>query len=343
MATPLKLPKLFLRLVKGAPLTATEGDHNIKSLRDFGNQLAALMSEALNPDGTLKNASVAKAFMPFFAYFLLPLGSVRWSLNVEPASVTAPASGAWWLEANGQEVLITDYQKLYDFYQANGFVFGEPATAGKFRLPDLQGRFQVSRKEASATQKSISSIVRVGDVATATKLGHGFSAGQKVEISGCDQGEYNGLFTIESTTNSTFAFVVSGEPASPATGVIVATVQSGGLTAGEFGGEDEVILRDDQIPAHAHLLATGENYVGSTPKELTSQSSIAVVNDGRSTEGAKYFGYRLIGSDEDAVLGKSSKVGGGLSHNNMPPYAVGVAYVLAGYKIDGEWVGAPTF
>lgn len=45
---------LTLRLVKGTPLTAEEGDEDFKILRDSINALFALYGVSLNPDGTLK-------------------------------------------------------------------------------------------------------------------------------------------------------------------------------------------------------------------------------------------------------------------------------------------------
>lgn len=346
MATPLKLPKLFLRLVKGSPLTATEGDHNIKTLRDFGNQLASLVSEALNPDGTLKNSSVAKALMPFFAYFLPPLGSVRWALNAEPASVTAPTSGAWWLEANGQEVLIADYQKLYDFYQANGFVFGAAAAAGKFRLPDLGGRFWLSRKDGSVRQTTISSLTRTGDVATAVKTDHGFKAGETVTIEGAGEADYNGVFSIISATSSTFTFLVTGTPATPATGTITATVATGGYAAGEEGGSDEHKISAEELPQHYHFIANSDEAGGNAnaynPELLPTANNYLMRSNGIGGNYTSY--YNLVGNDSEPDTLKTSMFNGGnIPFTNMPPYRVGVGYILAGYKIDGAWVGAPTF
>lgn len=54
----LTVEELILRLEKGSPLTAAEGDDNLKKLRDFGNALAALFSVALNNDGTLRNPPI---------------------------------------------------------------------------------------------------------------------------------------------------------------------------------------------------------------------------------------------------------------------------------------------
>ena len=67
-------------------------------------------------------------------------------------------------------------------------------------------------------------ITRSGTTATATWVGgsHPFVTGQKVVHSGATQTEYNGAVTITSTGASTYTFTVSGSPATPATGTILA-------------------------------------------------------------------------------------------------------------------------
>lgn len=54
----IEVPNLTLRLVKGSPLTAIEGDDNFKTLRNSINALSALFSVSLNDDGTLRNPPV---------------------------------------------------------------------------------------------------------------------------------------------------------------------------------------------------------------------------------------------------------------------------------------------
>lgn len=54
----MEVPDLILRLQKGAPLTAEEGDRNLEILRDFINGLAKLFEVVFNPDGTLKTGVI---------------------------------------------------------------------------------------------------------------------------------------------------------------------------------------------------------------------------------------------------------------------------------------------
>lgn len=66
---------------------------------------------------------------------------------------------------------------------------------------------------------SINSLNRSGSTVTAvTPSAHGFSSGDVIVISGADQAEYNGSFTITVTNATTFTYTVSGSPATPATG-----------------------------------------------------------------------------------------------------------------------------
>lgn len=72
---------------------------------------------------------------------------------------------------------------------------------------------------------SVTSINRVGQIATVvTATDHGFSDGQRTTISGAVETEYNvidaSIVVIDLTT---FSYVVSGSPSTPATGTIIST------------------------------------------------------------------------------------------------------------------------
>lgn len=92
----------------------------------------------------------------------------------------------------------------------------------------------------------VTSITRTGGTATVTTdEAHGFSTGQYVHIEGADQAAYVGFHQITVTGAMTFTYAVSGAPASPATGAIVATrsfvkwtgkIDSIDPEPGEYGG-----------------------------------------------------------------------------------------------------------
>ena len=67
------------------------------------------------------------------------------------------------------------------------------------------------------------SITRSGSVATVSHTAHGLSTGQKVEIFGADQNEYNRIKTITKINDNSYSYTVQGTPATPATGTIKAT------------------------------------------------------------------------------------------------------------------------
>jgi hypothetical protein len=72
------------------------------------------------------------------------------------------------------------------------------------------------------TDKSVTSITRSSTTATVTATAHGFTTGDQVNIRGAVQADYNGDFIVTVTGADNFTYTVSGSPATPATGTIVA-------------------------------------------------------------------------------------------------------------------------
>lgn len=71
----------------------------------------------------------------------------------------------------------------------------------------------------TSINQSIDSLTRSGATVTATLLvEHDLANGVDVVISGANEPEYNGTFTISVTSNLTFQYVIVGTPATPATG-----------------------------------------------------------------------------------------------------------------------------
>lgn len=78
---------------------------------------------------------------------------------------------------------------------------------------------------ALTRDRTLSSLTRSGEVATATYTSHGYSVGEMVTISGATPAGYNGTFQIVSVpTPNTFTFTVDSGLATPATGTILAKV-----------------------------------------------------------------------------------------------------------------------
>lgn len=97
--------------------------------------------------------------------------------------------------------------------------------------PEVQGYF-ICSKSAGGTprllhieldnQQIASSVTRSGSTATVTTpAAHPFEVGNRVNVRGANQSEYNGVFVITAVPNNTsFQYAVSGAPATPATGTI---------------------------------------------------------------------------------------------------------------------------
>jgi hypothetical protein len=69
---------------------------------------------------------------------------------------------------------------------------------------------------------AVSSVTRSGGTATlVSAVAHGCVTGDKVNIRGAVQTEYNGDFTVTKVNNTTLTYSVTGTPATPATGTIV--------------------------------------------------------------------------------------------------------------------------
>jgi hypothetical protein len=76
------------------------------------------------------------------------------------------------------------------------------------------------------TDRTVTSITRAEPLfpnrATVTATAHGFTTGDQVNIRGAAETDYNGDFIVTVTDANTFTYTVSGSPATPATGTIIA-------------------------------------------------------------------------------------------------------------------------
>ena len=71
--------------------------------------------------------------------------------------------------------------------------------------------------------QEIVTITRDGVIATVSHATHGLSDGKKVLIKNATQLEYNGVFVITYIDANSYSYTVSGSPATPATGTILAS------------------------------------------------------------------------------------------------------------------------
>jgi uncharacterized phage protein gp47/JayE len=114
--------------------------------------------------------------------------------------------------------------RILDQYQNPIAQFNENAIRAKAK--EVAGVTRVFITEAGETygaQLSVTSITRSGDLATVTSsTNHGLFDCMTVTISGANEAEYNGVFRVLVISATTFAYVVLGTPASPATGTLLA-------------------------------------------------------------------------------------------------------------------------
>jgi hypothetical protein len=66
-------------------------------------------------------------------------------------------------------------------------------------------------------------ITRSGSTASVSHTAHGMKNGDKVQIRGANEQEYNGVFIISNVTTDAYDYTVTGTPDTPATGTIKAT------------------------------------------------------------------------------------------------------------------------
>lgn len=133
-----------------------------------------------------------------------------------------------------------------------------------------------ARRERGNGSARIESITRNGSTATVTIFGHGFTGNDQILISGAEQPEYNGTFSISGAANSTFNYPIGGTPESPATGYMIARqVVDDGATgwswfnaADGFGNSLELI--NAALPNDAGQNWSSSAGIGGTPGQPNS-------------------------------------------------------------------------
>lgn len=87
---------------------------------------------------------------------------------------------------------------------------------------DLKDGIEALIEAIGPLEHSVTSLTRSNSTATATVSNHGLSTGDSATISGANQAQYNGTFEITVVDVDTFTYTVTGAPATPATGTIIA-------------------------------------------------------------------------------------------------------------------------
>jgi hypothetical protein len=117
---------------------------------------------------------------------------------------------------------------------SHGFVEGQTVLISGAEQSQYNGTFTIFNVTADSFDITVSSaaispatgtilvqpygVSRNRSTAIVWLPGHGYSVGDYVRVTGCSQGDYNGVFKISSATANTFSYGLAGVPTSPATG-----------------------------------------------------------------------------------------------------------------------------
>lgn len=98
---------------------------------------------------------------------------------------------------------------------------------------------------------------------------------------------------------------------------------SGTKLVGATGGEENVTLTENQIPAHQHGVGTIE-ITGETGANIhtTYDGAFYKISDNSWCGSLEYPGVNVAFAASKSRTGDTAVTGGGSSHNNMPPYLV---------------------
>lgn len=123
-------------------------------------------------------------------------------------------------------------------------------------------------------------ITQTGGTATVSHTAHGFGVGQKVEIEGADQNNYNRIKTILTVPGAnSYTFAVDSGTVSPATGTITATaILIDELTNASGVVSDTRAISSDQDVSGYAAKGTGLDLYKRTPISTTIDSASGVSN-----------------------------------------------------------------
>lgn len=187
------LAGLVFRLIKGTPLTAAEGDSNLRKIRDFCNSLEQLFGVVLKPNGTLKDGAVGSTSViadgvvtaaKLAADAKFPAGAM-----VDFGGAVAPSG---WLLCDGSPVSRTTYAALF---AAIGTTFGPGDGSTTFNVPDIRGRTTIGAGTgAGLTARTVGQTLGVETV-TLTGRQSGIQQHSHAAWNGAPQWVFGGALT----------------------------------------------------------------------------------------------------------------------------------------------------
>ncbi len=155
---------------------------------------------------------IHKALTAFFAQSARP-PTVKVGRQEAADTDLADALGKIDLEDQDWYALAHTNHLAVDFLQAKDFI--------KARKKIHLGSTNLASELAAGTPLSVTGIVRVGQVATATTaVAHSLADGDIVKMTGADQEAYNISAVVSNASASVFDYTVVGSPTTPATGTM---------------------------------------------------------------------------------------------------------------------------
>src|SRR3569623_20698 len=196
-------------------------------------------------------------------------------------------------------------------------------------LADTSNSFNVGNSAitnvmlGSATPFNVSSITRSGKTATVTTTtDHGFSANSSIFVSGANQTEYNGTFTVNTVpSTTTFAYTVPDYPPTTATGSYTASQPSSPKTVPPITRSGTTAT----VTLASHGYTTGQKITisGATQTEYNGTFTIAVVDTNTFTytvpEGpaTSAGSYTITGIGANAAYSATATVGTSTKYIDM--------------------------
>ena len=165
---------------------------------------------------------------------------------------------------NWQAVTLND--AAYLFQSGYSPIYFNPTTGQLDDVTNAANTALVTISNSHAVDIDNSATVTIthsGTVATVTHTGHNLTTGDSVTISGADQTDYNGTFTVTVTNANVYTYTMSNSPSVDATGTITARTELAYVTHDS-----------------AHTFTTGDSVVvsGSTATDYNGTFTITVVS-----------------------------------------------------------------
>lgn len=181
-------------------ITPDEGENLIARIlyrRDLGDRDANLRAGLITNTTITESTTLGSITEPVgTGYARITLTDANWTVTGDtatfPQQVFTAGAGGWTPEVQG-------------------YFICTQAAAGTPRLMHVElDSFQVA-----------TGITRASTTATlTTPANHPFQVGDRINVRGANQSEYNGIQIVTGVTATTATFTVAGAPATPATGTI---------------------------------------------------------------------------------------------------------------------------